>query len=298
MHQEIRLFNKAHLPLFTNSGKSYRQQIWTWLLLFIFAFTWLLGPLYYAPISYSMNKAPYLRKDSLIIMTYNIRHAKGLDGKVDLHRILRDIQKSGADVIGLQEVDRYVYRSSFQDQISELAAQLKMNAVFMPTINGGYLGQYGIAILSRYPIVNSHKVSLPTEGEPRGMLTAAMIVEGRKIEVTNLHLGLSKKERDEQVSFIINRLSSEKAASIVLGDFNMSSNARQMRGIETAYNEWRLTNPGRTVIGGRQIDHIFTNLKVRPESVYTLKSDASDHLPVVAKIHLNSLRGQFGQEGK
>ena len=42
----------------------------------------------------------------LRVMTYNIHHAEGLDGKVDLERIANVIRQSNADVIALQEVDK------------------------------------------------------------------------------------------------------------------------------------------------------------------------------------------------
>jgi len=41
------------------------------------------------------------------ILTYNIRHAKGMDGKVSLHRISLVIEESKADIVALQEVDKF-----------------------------------------------------------------------------------------------------------------------------------------------------------------------------------------------
>ena len=40
----------------------------------------------------------------LRVMTYNIHHAEGLDGKVDLERIANVLRQSNADVIALQEL--------------------------------------------------------------------------------------------------------------------------------------------------------------------------------------------------
>ena len=44
-------------------------------------------------------------------MTFNIRHALGLDERINLERVIEVITRSGADVIALQEVDRYMSRS-------------------------------------------------------------------------------------------------------------------------------------------------------------------------------------------
>ena len=52
-------------------------------------------------------------------MTYNIQFGRGLDGIYDLDRIARTVES--ADVIALQEVERYFPRSGYVDQVKELA---------------------------------------------------------------------------------------------------------------------------------------------------------------------------------
>ena len=54
----------------------------------------------------------------LKIVTYNIQFGQGRDGKVDLSRIVDAVQ--GADVIALQEVDRFWTRSLMADQVEGL----------------------------------------------------------------------------------------------------------------------------------------------------------------------------------
>ncbi|SDN35928.1 hypothetical protein SAMN04487897_102629 [Paenibacillus sp. yr247] len=63
-------------------------------------------------------------------MTFNIHHGEGLEK---------------ADVIALQEVDRYRLRSGFVDQAKALAEQLGMDMRFAPSLTY-MLGQYCIAI--------------------------------------------------------------------------------------------------------------------------------------------------------
>ena len=52
------------------------------------------------------------------IVTYNIQFGRGRDGKVDLGRIIDAVR--GADVIALQEVDRFWARSHMMDQVEVL----------------------------------------------------------------------------------------------------------------------------------------------------------------------------------
>ena len=49
------------------------------------------------------------------VMTYNIHHGEGLDGKVDIQRIADLIKQERADVVALQEVDKGTERTARRD---------------------------------------------------------------------------------------------------------------------------------------------------------------------------------------
>ena len=55
------------------------------------------------------------------LVTYNIQYGKGLDGQVNLERIADEIR--GADIIALQEVERFWPRTGNLDQVAELYAR-------------------------------------------------------------------------------------------------------------------------------------------------------------------------------
>jgi endonuclease/exonuclease/phosphatase family metal-dependent hydrolase len=94
---------------------------------------------------------PCLATEPLRIVSYNIRHGAGLDGKVDLQRIAKVIAKEKPEVVTLQEVDQECTRSGSVDQAAELGRLLKMEHRF-----GKFMdfqgGEYGMAVLSRFPI--------------------------------------------------------------------------------------------------------------------------------------------------
>ena len=52
------------------------------------------------------------------LVTYNIRHSLGQDGRYDLARVVRAVE--GADVIALQEVERFWPRRGMADQPAEI----------------------------------------------------------------------------------------------------------------------------------------------------------------------------------
>lgn len=67
---------------------------------------------------HTSQKAPIKLK----VMTFNMHHGVGLDGELNLQRVAKQIRKSGADIIGLNEVDNhYSARSHFKNQAKKLA---------------------------------------------------------------------------------------------------------------------------------------------------------------------------------
>jgi len=123
------------------------------------------------------------------VMTYNIHHGEGLDGKVDLLRIAELIKREGADLVALQEVDKGVERTARRDLPEELAALTGMTCIF--SNNYHYQGgEYGNAVLTRFPVVrwtNRH-YKMPRPGEQRGILQLVLNVHGREVVFMNTHI--------------------------------------------------------------------------------------------------------------
>src|SRR4030095_7388475 len=91
------------------------------------------------------------KKQTVRVMSYNIHVGVGMDQKLDLERIAEVINKARPDLVALQEVDRGVRRTQGLDEIAELSRLTKMDYAFAHNID--YQGgEYGVAILSRFPI--------------------------------------------------------------------------------------------------------------------------------------------------
>ncbi|MEO1249936.1 MAG: endonuclease/exonuclease/phosphatase family protein [Pseudomonadota bacterium] len=111
------------------------------------------------------------------IVTYNIQYSRGQDDRFDLPRVAAAIQD--ADIIGLQEVDRYWKRTGMQDQAAALAELLPgrywvfaggydVAAALPPGADPQAMGrrrQHGNMILSRWPILSFRTLRLP-RGNP------------------------------------------------------------------------------------------------------------------------------------
>jgi endonuclease/exonuclease/phosphatase family metal-dependent hydrolase len=218
---------------------------------------------------------------NLRVMTFNIRHAKGVDNKVQLDRIIEVIRQANPDIVGLQEVDRYNIRSGFKDQMNELGKALGMSWTFSPSLNFG-LTQYGNALLSKYPIQASEVTVLPSDGETRTLLQAEIHVGSQMVEFYNTHLGVTLEDRERQVPILVQKLEEATIPTILMGDFNMEIDHSLMAGIRNQFYKIEVHQP--TVLSGLEIDHIFVNMNVNVINAWTIPTPSSDHDPVVAEI--------------
>jgi endonuclease/exonuclease/phosphatase family metal-dependent hydrolase len=230
----------------------------------------------------------------LRVMTYNIRSGRGADDRTDLGRISDVIRSYGPDVVALQEVDAGRARSGSVDQASELADRLGMAASFAPCIEEGG-ARYGIATLSRLPILSSRQVGLPhranvPRSEPRcALLTRLPWGEGREIDVINTHLSVLRRDRPAQVAAIGPELAERDL--ILAGDLNCTFLSRTFRalsgGLRCATRRARSWPAWLPLV---QIDHILYRgpLAVITAGAWTAgpARRASDHLPVVAELAL------------
>ncbi len=128
-------------------------------------------------------------RKTIRIMTYNIHTGVGMDKKLDLQRIADVIKHEHPDLVGLQEVDRGVKRTEGTDEIVELAGMLHMDYAFAHNLD--YQGgQYGVAILSRFLILQPEhrKFENKQEAERRGMLRVEVDIEARRVNFVTTHL--------------------------------------------------------------------------------------------------------------
>ena len=224
----------------------------------------------------------------MIFLTFNIRHAQGQDEQVDIDRIFTTIVNTHADVIALQEVDRFMARSGYIDQAAVLASALHMDWRFAASIRHGHC-QYGNAILSKYPIVNEEIKFLPGEKERRSMLETIIDTGKKRLTVLTTHLGVTERDRVRQLPLLKLQLMKVDFPAILIGDFNMEANHPLM--IEICELGWRRIaideDLGGTVMGGATIDHILWFGDKVDWHAHSVATSASDHRPVWVEIDLD-----------
>lgn len=244
---------------------------------------------------------------SLTVASFNIHHGVGLDGRLDLDRTAEVIDRTGAAVVGLQEVDRHLsLRSGWIDQAGWLAERLGMDVVYGanidldpddPTDPDAPRRHYGNALLSAHAIRSWHNVPLPgSDGaEPRGLLEAQVDVAGTTVTVGTTHLqNRSQSERFAQVERIVDVLvpvaDRVPAPTLLLGDMNATPESPEVRALtEVLVDTWAAVGAG----GGltfdaatphARIDYVLASPGVAPLSARVMPTDGSDHYPVVVEL--------------
>ncbi len=235
---------------------------------------------------------------TLRVMTYNMHHGEGLDGKVDLQRIADLIRREQADIVALQEVDKGTQRTDQRNFPTELATLTGLTCIFSNnySFQGG---EYGNALLTRFPVqtwTNTHLTRV-TPGEQRGLLQAVVRVQGRELVVMDTHLdNVSDAERLLSAGQIIGIVESYRERPLVLcGDFNAQAGSSTYQKLRSRLADaWKLAGEGEgntipAKAPRQRSDYIWvgqTNL-LRAVRAWVPKSEASDHLPVVAELKLH-----------
>jgi endonuclease/exonuclease/phosphatase family metal-dependent hydrolase len=251
------------------------------------------------------NEQPFPKGESVKVkvMSYNIHHGEGEDGVLDLERIAKVIEESNAEIIGLQEVDNHwSKRSNFKDQAKWLAERLGMFYTYAanldrdPISEGESRRQYGTAILSEYPILESEnhfltKFDYPDRySEQRGLLEAAINVKGTHLHFYNTHLGLTTEQRQIQMKEIVEIVAQTKGPKVIMGDLNATPESSEMEPMFAHYKDaFANQNEAYTYSAespSKRIDYIFTSANIKTEDARVIQTLASDHLPLTADIVL------------
>jgi len=233
----------------------------------------------------------------LRVVSYNIKHGRGMDDVVDLNRTAEVLKKLQPDFVGLQEVDNRVTRSGTINEPAELGRQLGLHAAF-----GSFMdlqgGQYGLAVLSRYPIRRIHHFSLPKGNEPRMALGVEVRMPGGDpMMLVNLHFDWVGDDtfRFDQASRLDGFLKELKMPYILLGDFNDRPGSRTLDLLSQNRLEAKKPADDRFTFSStepdREIDFIFAapaeSWKIQSTQVID-EPVASDHRPVLAELTFQS----------
>ena len=189
------------------------------------------------------------------IATFNLLHGRSLeDGRVDVDRLAAAVKTLDADVLGLQEVDRDQPRSLGADLTAVAAEAMgaehhQFVAALSGTPGGTWMAatgeeqpgsaSYGIALLSRYPVISWRVVRLPAlrasvplwspqtnrpflaRDEPRVAVAAVLDGPQGQFTVCNTHLSFIPGWNSAQLRRLVRSLEGTREPLVLMGDLNM-----------------------------------------------------------------------------
>lgn len=247
----------------------------------------------------SEETLPPVKETFLKVMTYNVHHCNPpakVETDIDMEAIANVIKTESPDLVALQEIDVNTTRSGITlDQAKELGRLTGMSYYFAKALD--YKGgAYGVAILSRFPILESDKQLLPKKegiaGEQRVIAWVTVEMPNKKKLVfasTHFDLADHRLVQAQKVQEIFKDLT---LPLIFGGDFNEGPGAPAINYLDTYFTRSCpkvCLNTIPTDIPTKAIDLIFYKPKTAFEVVksYTIpEQKASDHLPLVVNFKI------------
>jgi endonuclease/exonuclease/phosphatase family metal-dependent hydrolase len=247
------------------------------------------------------------------IGTFNILHGRSLeDDRVDVERLASAVKSLDVDVLGLQEVDRDQPRSLGADLTAVAAeamgaAEHQFVAALAGTPGGTWMAAtgdeqpgsatYGIALLSRYPVVSWRVVRLPAlptrvpmwftgsrrpvlvHDEPRVAVAAVLDGPFGQFTVCNTHLSFISGWNAWQLRRLLGSLRGTREPLVLIGDLNMEPrHVARVSGLHALAAAD--TFPSEAPV--RQLDHVLTNGPlVATGAAEAVRLPLSDHRALV-----------------
>lgn len=237
-------------------------------------------------------------KVNIKVMSYNIRRGIPMNSPdIDLQGTANVINAIQPDLVALSEVDRFTKRSGVTvDQAKELGRLTGMYHYFTKAISHDG-GEYGDAVLSRFPILDSARFGLPIAVAGSELRSVAMITvekEGMRFRFASTHLDHLSREDNRilQAREIVQEIVPQIADPLVIaGDLNALPASETISILKQAFlpgcTSCAFTFPSDKP--DRTIDYIM----YRPANHFRVISYgpvtgklASDHLPVVAVLQM------------
>lgn len=262
---------------------------------------------------------------SLRLASFNLFSGRSLlDGLVDQVRVVEAVQALDADLLALQEVDRYQDRSGGQDQTALVADAMAAQAHrFVPLVTGtpGVPGwshaprgaphdpppdgpSYGVALISRRPVLAWHVLHLdPPAGrwpipipsqpprlmwladEPRAAVAA--VLDHPRMTVACTHLSFVPGVNVRQLRRVRGWLAGLPGPQVLLGDLNLPGRLpARLTGWTPLVTAGTFPSPAPRV----QFDHVLAaGLGPDVSAVgQSLQLPISDHRAVLADLEIRS----------
>ena len=269
------------------------------------------------------DMTPAMDASTVRVATFNM--CSGRDpatGAVKPAQLQAAIREIDADVLALQEVDRDQPRSAFHDQASDAAAAMGCapgNWRFAAALHGtpgerweaagGTRADdggpaYGIALLSRLPVLEWSEIRLPAppvhlrtpvlhpgsrrrtqllmlEDEPRVALVAVIKTSSGPLTVVCTHLSFIAGWNVRQLRQLNHQLRDRPRPLVLAGDLNLPGRLPALiTGMQPRVRARTFPGPAPRA----QLDHVLTDGIAAHEAGRAVRLDLSDHRALVVEL--------------
>lgn len=239
---------------------------------------------------------------SLKVMTYNIAGAAASTGVRSLADLAEVIKKADPDLVAIQEVDVFTTRNGKDVHLArDLAALSGMDYWFFAKAMDFHDGEYGDAILSKFPIKESQAYTLSGDWEGQHIETRSLAritveVAGRDICFISTHYDHTSNDwRTLQANETVDIVKDLDMPVILGGDLNCTPTSEPMQVLyQVLESPCKTNNCLGTMYGGNSaIDHILYRgddvLTLSEYGVYFWADKESDHYPVGAIFEIEKV---------
>lgn len=270
--------NSQKIPASPHLETKKRRSIWTLLLGVIFLLTTS------SSLLTTRTTAATPVVNTLLVMTYNIQAGNDRAGEKAYEQQLELIQQVSPDILALQESDTTRISLNNNDYVRYFAGRLGYYSYYGPTT---VAGTFGTAILSRYPLYDTHTLFSYSDQDEIGTAVASIEVGDQTFTIYNVHPDGSDAA---MIPFAHTLLADAtgKERVIALGDYNLREDEVPYQIIDSVFtNAWAsvypsgISNDGLDMSGTKRIDHIFLSPDLQARNpVYLLEPDSHTDHPV------------------
>jgi len=267
-------------------------------------------------------------KDAIRVMTYNVHSFKKYGSKIDVstkHEILDIIREHQPDILGIQEY--YTRKKGEYAMTDSIKSILSRANLYFEAINyDNTRDAMGLALFSKYPIINKGLIQLSERGSGNQCIFIDVKYKEQIFRYYCVHLksiGFEKEDyqyldsvskkgktdmhsfrriasklkqafiaRSKQVHLIKEQVKQCPYPYIIAGDFNDTPSSYALhemsKGLKNAFHE-KGNGLGRTYNGdfpNYQIDYILTSPRFNVADYRVIEKRLSDHYPVYSDLML------------
>jgi endonuclease/exonuclease/phosphatase family metal-dependent hydrolase len=267
-------------------------------------------------VTYAFHHEKKITEEYIKVLTYNIKNFEW-----GTESILNHIAAQQPDIVCLQEVwdykKAYNHHYNFANPLENLQKKTKLPYLyFYPKMQDNF----GLAILSKYPIVRKENIPFKSNGV-NGIMYADIMYKKDKIRIYNVHLQsmnlaynpkyeketgkikydtpdkrkfilrqltTSAIKRTEQLNLLISSIQKCEYPVIMAGDFNSTPYTHTYKQLtKKLQDNFIVSGKGFGYTFGTyplRIDYIFTDKKFKTLYTYCERTPYSDHKMVVSYI--------------